>query len=54
VEIALRALAGEVPPDVAHEFFAMTSVRVFRELPETRRAQRIQQVAQIMKERALA
>lgn len=53
VEIALRALVGEVQPDVAHEFFAMTSVRVFRELPETRRAQRIQHVAQIMKEHAL-
>jgi len=54
LEIALRALAGEAKPDIAHEFFAMTSVRVFRELPETRRAQRIQQVDRIMKERALA
>lgn len=51
--LALRALAGEVAPDVAHEFFALTSVRVFRELPEAHRAQRIHEVDQAMMERAL-
>jgi hypothetical protein len=53
VVLALRALAGEVSPLVAHEFFALTSVRVFRELPETGRAHRIQHVERTMKELAL-
>lgn len=51
--LALRALGGQVAPDAAHEFFALTSVRVFRELPEARRAQRINEVDQAMKKRAL-
>lgn len=51
--LALRALGGEVAPEIAHEFFALTSVRVFRELPEARRAQRIYEVDQAMKECAL-
>lgn len=54
VVLALRALAGEVSPPVVHEFFALTSVRVFRELPETGRAHRIQQAERTMKELALA
>jgi hypothetical protein len=53
VALALRALAGVVSSTVAHEFFALTSVRVFRELPETGRAHRIQQVERTMKELAL-
>jgi hypothetical protein len=48
--LALRALAGEIAPEVAHEFFDVTSVRVFRELPEARRALRIQQVAVTLKD----
>ncbi|HUY50817.1 MAG TPA: hypothetical protein VMV92_34770 [Streptosporangiaceae bacterium] len=51
--LALRALAGEVSPGVAHEFFTLTSVRVFRELPEARRARRIGHVERAMKELAL-
>lgn len=53
VVLALRALAGEVAPEVAHEFFDVTSVRVFRELPEARRDLRIQQVDWTLKELAL-
>jgi hypothetical protein len=53
VVLAMRALAGEVTPEVAHQFFDVTSVRVFRELPEARRALRIQQVDQTLKELAL-
>lgn len=53
VTLALRALAGQLAPDVAHEFFALTSVRVFRELAEEDRAQRIQQVDQAMNKLAL-
>ncbi|MGH3620445.1 MAG: hypothetical protein ACRDQ5_01460 [Sciscionella sp.] len=53
VVLALRALAGEVAPEVADEFFSLTSVRVFRELPEARRAQRVQQVDLTLKELAL-
>jgi hypothetical protein len=52
VTLALRALDGQVTPKVAHEFFALTSVRIFRELPEPTRAHRIQQVDQAMKELA--
>lgn len=51
--LALRALAGQLAPDVAHEFFALTSVQVFRQLPEAHRARRIQLVDQAMKELAL-
>lgn len=51
--MALRALRGHVAPDVVHEFFALTSVRVFRELPEAHRARRIRQVEQTTKELAL-
>ncbi|MGH3872275.1 MAG: hypothetical protein ACRDSR_12315 [Pseudonocardiaceae bacterium] len=51
--LALRALAGQLAPDVAHEFFALTSVRAFRELPEAHRARRIHLIDQAMKELAL-
>jgi hypothetical protein len=51
--LALHALAGEVSPGVAREFFALTSVRVFRELPEARRAHRIDHVERAMTELAL-
>ncbi len=53
VTLALRALAGGLAADVAHEFFALTSVRVFRELAEERRTHRIQQVDRAMTELAL-
>jgi hypothetical protein len=52
--LALRALAGEVSPEVAYDFLALTSVRVFRELPEVRRAHRLYRVEQVIKELALA
>ena len=45
--VALAALAGELPPDTAHEFFALTSVRVFRELSEEHRARRVHQVDRV-------
>lgn len=51
--LALRALAGALAPEVAHEFFALTSVRAFRGLPEAHRAHRIQQVEQAMTTLAL-
>ncbi|MGH3768388.1 MAG: hypothetical protein ACRDTX_25085 [Pseudonocardiaceae bacterium] len=53
VVLALRALAGEVASEVVLELFALTSVRVFRELPEAGRAHRIRQVGQTLKELAL-
>ncbi len=49
-----RALAGQAASEVVHEFFDMTSVRVFRDLPEAGRAHRIRQVGQAVKELALA
>lgn len=51
--LALRALAGDLAPAVTHEFFALTSVRVLRELPETGRAHRLQHVEQTLKELGL-
>ncbi|MGH3864859.1 MAG: hypothetical protein ACRDQ4_01755 [Pseudonocardiaceae bacterium] len=53
VVLALRALAGEVASEVVHEFFALTSVRVFRDLSEADRAHRVRQVGQAVKELAL-
>lgn len=53
VTLALRALAGQLAPAVAHDFFALTSVRVFRQLTEARRSHRIQRVDQAMKELGL-
>jgi hypothetical protein len=52
--LALRALAGELASQIAGEFFALTSVRGFRDLPEEHRAHRIQQVGQTLNELALA
>jgi hypothetical protein len=49
-ELGLRGLAGEARPEVVNDFFALTSVRVFRELPETSRASRLNKVAAAMHE----
>jgi hypothetical protein len=54
VVLALGALAGEAEPDVVHDFFALTSVRAFRDLREQERAHRIRQVDQAVKEVASA
>ena len=43
--VALRALAGDIPADAAHAFFALTSVRAFRDLGEQERTRRVAQVA---------
>lgn len=43
--LALRALAGDIPADAAHTFFALTSVRAFRDLGERERTRRVAQVA---------
>jgi hypothetical protein len=48
--VAMGALAGEVEPDVVHDFFTLTSVRAFRDLPETARAHRVRQADQAMKQ----
>jgi hypothetical protein len=53
VVLALRTLAREAEPASAHDFFALTSVRAFRDLPEAERAHRVQQVDQTVKELAL-
>lgn len=53
VVLALRALAREAESASAHDFFALTSVRVFRDLPEAERAHRIRQVDLTVKELAL-
>ncbi len=50
--LALGALAGEAEPESVHAFFALTSVRAFRDLPEAERAHRLRQVDQTAKERA--
>lgn len=54
VALALRALAGQAESEVAHDFFALTSVRAFRDLSEAARAHRLRQVDQTVKELALA
>lgn len=51
--LALGALAEEVEPANVHDFFALTSVRAFRDLPEVARAHRIQLVDQTVKQLAL-
>ncbi len=53
VVLVLGALAGEAESEVVHDFFALTSVRAFRDLPEAERAHRIRQVDQAVKELAL-
>lgn len=53
VALALRALAGEVTPGDVHGFFALTSVRAFRDLSEAVRADRVRRVDQAVKELAL-
>lgn len=53
VVLALRALAREAEPASVQDFFALTSVRAFRDLPEAERAHRIRQVDQTVKELAL-
>lgn len=53
IVLALRALAREAEPASAHDFFALTSVRAFRDLPEVERAHRIRQVDLTVKELAL-
>ncbi|MGH3626311.1 MAG: hypothetical protein ACRDRL_02530, partial [Sciscionella sp.] len=53
VALALRALAGQAGPASVHDFFALTSVRTFRDLPEAERAHRLRQVDQTVKELAL-
>lgn len=47
--LALRALAGDVPIDVAHTFFALTSVRAFRDLDEQQRTRRVEQVGEALR-----
>ena len=49
-ELALHALAGDAQPEIVKSFFALTSVRVFRELPEASRARRVTQVAAAIRE----
>ncbi len=53
VTLALRALAGQAEFEVTHDFFALTSVRAFRDLPEAERAHRLRQVDQTVGELAL-
>jgi hypothetical protein len=53
VVLILRALAGQVAPGAVPEFFALTSVRALRDLPEAHRAARLRQVEQAVKELAL-
>ena len=53
VVLALRALAGQVEPAGIHDFFALTSVRAFRDLPETGRTHRIRQIDQTVKDLVL-
>jgi hypothetical protein len=53
VVLALAALAEQAEPGSVHDFFALTSVRVFRDLPEAERAHRIRQIDQAVKELAL-
>lgn len=50
VVLALGALAEQAEQDSVHDFFDMTSVRVFRDLPEAERAHRVRQVDQAVKE----
>jgi len=49
VALALRALSGELPADVVHGFFALTSVRVFRDLDEPQRARRVEHVRETLR-----
>jgi hypothetical protein len=51
--LAMRALVGEAEPASVHDFFALTSVRRFRDLPEAERVRRIRQIDQIAREFAL-
>lgn len=51
--LALGALAGEAESACVQHFFALTSVRAFRDLSEAERADRVRQVDQTMKELAL-
>lgn len=53
VMLALRGLTGEAEPASVHDFFALTSVRAFRDLSEAERDDRVRQVDQIVKELAL-
>jgi hypothetical protein len=53
VMLAMRALTGAAASEAVHEFFDLTSVRAFRDLPEADRAHRIRQVNQVVKELAL-
>jgi hypothetical protein len=52
VVLALRALARDAKPASVHDFFALTSVRALRDLPEAERALRVQQVDQAIEELA--
>jgi hypothetical protein len=52
VALALGALAEEAEPKNVRDFFAVTSVRAFRDLPEAERAHRLRQVDQVVKELA--
>lgn len=51
--LALSALAEQAEPEVVHDFFALTSVRAFRDLPETERVHGIRHVDRAVKELAL-
>ncbi|HEX7658873.1 MAG TPA: hypothetical protein VF444_05280 [Pseudonocardiaceae bacterium] len=50
VTLALRALAGETEATRLQDFFTLTSVRTFRDLPEEERAHLIRRVDQMLKE----
>lgn len=47
VVLALRALAGDAEPATVQDYFTLTSVRAFRDLPEVARDRRIRQVDQL-------
>lgn len=51
--LALSALAGETDREDVHDFFALTSVRTFRDLSEHERIYRTRQVGDIVKELTL-
>lgn len=52
--LALRALDGELPIAVLHDFFATTSVLAFRQLDEVRRKRRLDRVAALKTSLGLA
>lgn len=51
--LALRALADDLPADAVYGFFALTSVRAFRQLDEQRRTRRVEQVSEALRKLSL-